>query len=344
MKLNKLIYKKDFFPLLVILIFVFLTQFSSINREVIDWDESTFYIISKYLINGEILYVDYWDGKPPMMFLYLAFFFKFFGTNLLVGRLAGDLLIVFSSMVIFKILQKRFSLSISLSSTLLLIYLFSYDASQPTMTEHLGNIFILYVMYLILNKKDRLDYYYLGLLFSLAFNTRNNLAFTCLGIFIFLIFENKIQIDSFIKIALGFLTPILIFSLYFFTVGGLKNYFYMLFEFPIQNTTNRYSFDELKLDIYNKLNLDKIFSIELLISLIVLISLVYFFKSSSKLKQNPLFFLNTILFTSTLLSILAGGRLYGHYLIQVFPYIAIYFALIMNILSKINHSNKLILV
>lgn len=76
-----------------IFLLVFFTQFSSINREVIDWDESTFFILSKYLANGEVLYIDYWDGKPPMIFLYLSLFFKIFGSNLLVGRLAGDFLI-----------------------------------------------------------------------------------------------------------------------------------------------------------------------------------------------------------------------------------------------------------
>ena len=48
----------------------FLTQFSSIENEVIDWDESTFFVLSKYLSNGEILYIDYWDGKPPLYSLF----------------------------------------------------------------------------------------------------------------------------------------------------------------------------------------------------------------------------------------------------------------------------------
>ena len=86
---------KELNPYVYLLFFltIFFTQFSYINQEVIDWDESTFFVISKYLANGDLLYVDYWDGKPPLIFFYLGLIFKFFGSNLLIGRLAGDFLI-----------------------------------------------------------------------------------------------------------------------------------------------------------------------------------------------------------------------------------------------------------
>ena len=70
----------------IISISVFLTQFSYIEFEVIDWDESTYLIISKYLSEGSILYVDYWEAKPPVFFIYIALIFKLFGSTLLVGR------------------------------------------------------------------------------------------------------------------------------------------------------------------------------------------------------------------------------------------------------------------
>ena len=170
---------------IAIFIIVFLTQFSYIQYEVIDWDESTYFLISKYASEGSVLYVDYWEAKPPIFFLYLGIIFKIFGATLLVGRLAGDLLILLSTIFIYKILEKKYSKIISLSGALFLIYLFSYEASQPTMTEHLGSFFIVLSFYIVLRDKQDLNFFQLGILFSLAFNTRNNLAFACLGIFIF---------------------------------------------------------------------------------------------------------------------------------------------------------------
>ena len=81
---------------IAIFIIVFLTQFSYIQYEVIDWDESTYFLISKYASEGSVLYVEYWEAKPPIFFLYLGIIFKIFGATLLVGRLAGDLLILLS--------------------------------------------------------------------------------------------------------------------------------------------------------------------------------------------------------------------------------------------------------
>jgi hypothetical protein len=61
--IGKINYQK-FFILCFCAGLIFLTQASSLDREVIDWDESTFAVISKSIINGKTLYVDSWDTKP----------------------------------------------------------------------------------------------------------------------------------------------------------------------------------------------------------------------------------------------------------------------------------------
>ncbi len=327
---------------LLFLVTIFFTQFSYINQEVIDWDESTFFVISKYLAHGDLLYVDYWDGKPPLIFFYLGIVFKFFGSSLLVGRLAGDFLIFLNVILIFKILDKNFSKFVSVSSSLFLIYLFSYKASQPTMTEHLGILFIVFSFFLISNNNFT-NYYYLGVLFSLAFNTRNNLAFACLGIVIFLFFENKIRFNSIVKLGVGFLSPIFIMGAYFYSKDSLENYVYMLIEFPLQVSTYRMSFNEVKVEIYNKLNLDQSFSIELII-LIALIATVLYLARNFSYKNIPnIFKLNLIISVFITLSIIAGGRLFNHYLIQLFPFVAIISAYGFNLFYKRRYFPTLIL-
>lgn len=341
----KKIIKLDNVNLLTLFIFVFLTQFSSINHEVIDWDESTFFVLSNYISEGSILYVDFWDGKPPLIFIYLSLFFKIFGNNLIVGRLAGDLLIFAIVLLIYKILSRYYSAKISMSSSMILIYLFSYDASQPTMSEHLGIFFILISMFMILRDLDRLNYFYIGVLFSLAFNTRNNLAFSCLGIFLFLlIVTKKSTLKNFPKLFFGFITPIFVFIIYFSFLGSVKNYLYMLVEFPIQNTANRYTLDELKSDIYTKLNLDKFVSIEVIILTLLSLSLFYFFIFNKKVNTNNLLLLNMFIFSLTLTSIIAGGRFYSHYLIQLFPFVAIFIAFGLNLIKKFPILNLSILI
>ena len=60
---------KNFIIFCFLGILIFLTQFSSLDREVIDWDESTFAVISKGIVDGEILYVDLWDESHQYYFI-----------------------------------------------------------------------------------------------------------------------------------------------------------------------------------------------------------------------------------------------------------------------------------
>lgn len=322
----------------IICLFIFLTQFSYIQHEVIDWDESTYLLISKYVSEGSLLYVDYWEAKPPVYFIYMGVVFKIFGSSLLVGRLAGDVLLLFSTVLIFKILKNYYSKSISLSGSLFLIYLFSYEASQPTMTEHVGIFFIVLSTYIVLRDKQDINFFWLGTLFSLAFNSRNNLAFACLGIFIFLFIENYLDLKKIYKLALGFITPIFVISLYFMYHKSLSNYVYMLWEFPLQSTDSyRMNINEFRTAFLNKLNLEETLSIELIIFIILFATVAYFFKNISKLRETDLNILSILILFFLTVSIIFGGRLFNHYLIQLFPFIALLFASGINIVKNIKY-------
>lgn len=325
--LNKLYYFLFFITVLI-------TQFSSIDKEVIDWDESTFFIISKFLANGSLLYADFWDAKPPLIFMYLAMAFKMFGSSLLVGRLAGDLLIFITVLFTFKILDIYFSKKISIISTFFLIYLFSYDASQPTMTEHLGIVFIIWSLYLLLIKGDSINFVALGVLFSLAFNTRNNLAFVAAGVVLFLLSQEKLKLYQFYKLIVGFALPIASLFIYFLTKNTVDLYSYMLIKFPIEVSKYRITNSEIKTEIYNKLNLDQIISFEILVLSSLAITVFYFFKNKNRIQTNQVFSLNLVILISIIFSIIAGGRLFNHYFIQTYPFIAILFASTLNLLFK----------
>ena len=202
------------------------------------------------------------------------------------------------------------------------------------MTEHLGVLFIVISTYLIIYYDKFSNYYVLGILFSLAFNTRNNLAFACLGIIVYLFFEKKITIRDIFKIGSGFFSPILLMGLYFLFKGSLENYIYMLLEFPLQVSSYRMPFNEVKIEIYNKLNLDQSFSLELIFLICLVATVLY---SSKKFSYNNIptsFKLSIIIFVSLVLSIIAGGRLFNHYLIQLFPFVAIISGYGFNLLQK----------
>lgn len=332
--LNSVLIKFNIIFHFLFFILVFFTQFSYIANEVIDWDESTFFVISKYLADGSLLYVDYWDGKPPIIFVYLGFIFKIFGSSLIIGRLAGDIIIFLNVVLIFEIINKSFSKLVALSSSLLLIYLFSFEFSQPTMTEHLGVLFIILCFYHINRNPNSLNYYYLGILFSFAFNTRNNLAFGCLGIIIYLYIENKFSINSILKLMFGFLTPVTLIGAYFAFYQKLNNYIYMLIEFPIQNATNRMSFNLFVNEIYSRLKFEDGNLIEIIITIFLFLIFLYILLNFSYSSIPNILKINIFIFLFLTLSIIAGGRLSSHYYIQLLPFLAVFFAYAFSFISK----------
>ena len=96
------------------------------------------------------------------------------------------------------------------------------------------------------------------------------------------------------------------------------------------------NFNEFKIAFLNKLNLDETISFELILFIVLITILIYLFKNINQLIESDISFLNILLLIFLAISIIFGGRLFNHYLIQLFPFIAILFGIG---LSKI--SNKI---
>tara|TARA_B100001559_G_scaffold311627_1_gene308371 strand:- start:1007 stop:1750 length:744 start_codon:yes stop_codon:yes gene_type:complete len=94
------------------------------------------------------------------------------------------------------------------------------------------------------------------------------------------------------------------------------------------------NFNEFKIAFLNKLNLDETVSFELILFIVLLTILIYLFKNINQLIESDISFLNILLLIFLAISIIFGGRLFNHYLIQLFPFIAILFGIG---LSKINN-------
>ena len=67
---------------LIIILLAFLSFYSRLaflNREVLDWDETTFMLMAQDVLRGNLPYVHIFDNKPPGMFFILAAAMKLFG-------------------------------------------------------------------------------------------------------------------------------------------------------------------------------------------------------------------------------------------------------------------------
>ena len=340
--------KKDLLYFIILLILTALTQFHSINSEVIDWDESTFMIIAKDFSNGNLPYENLWDLKPPLFFIFLGTFYKIFGASLLTTRLFGDLLIFLTSIVIYLISKKIFNIHLSFVSSSIYIFLVSFNFAQPTLTEFLSTIFLLFAI-LLSNSKIKSNYFLIGFFVSLSIFTRTNMAIV-IFYFIFKFIKNKVNFLKFSQFLLGCALPFITLSLIYFLNNKFKEFIYSTFIIPLKYTFIRKNPIEIFLDSYFGIFLDDLISIPMIVVILTFSFFLLFIFNKTIFKN----FLNVLknyeilfsIFFLVTVSIFITGKFYYHYLIQIFPFIAIFIVIFINTLPKfqLQLSNLIILV
>ena len=309
---------------------VFFTQASSLNKEVIDWDESTYAIIANNLVNGNNLYVDVWEGKPPVLFYWIAFFIKMFGANIFAVRIAGDVLIYLTVVFLFKILQDSYdSVYLSIIGCTFFIFLFNFNFAQPTLSELPGLLFITFSIYIhrFYPKKTLLN----GLVVGLAIMSRTNLGFLIFG-FLIIYLREKYSIKKNFLFLIGSSTPFILFGAYFYFKNAFLNYLSGVFiEITYSSSTNKIS------DFYNDVLVDKIENLDLREIIFVFIVLITFYIGY---KKN--FTLNLsneiILLVTLLISIFLGRSFFYHYIIQIYSLLTLFVVEVIFLLKlkKIN--------
>ncbi|MDB3866600.1 glycosyltransferase family 39 protein [Acidimicrobiia bacterium] len=309
------------------IILVFLTQFSSIGNEVIDWDETDFILMGNSFYEGNLPYTELWDLKPPVHFILIGFTFKIFGPSLLVTRLLGDFLIFLSSALIYHLTKDIFTNFERVLAASVYIIFVSFDFSQPTMTEFTATFFILLSLTFLKNKGNH-NFFFSGFAISLSVLTRTNIAFVVIGLLVYF-YKHKVPTKKVIMFLTGGVTPLFTFILVYLFEGYLKEFLYSVFVIPLGNTVIRENFLDFIFSALPTIFLDGVFSIQIWSVFLLVILLKRYFinskKNSKKLNMNlpDVISVNVVIFSSILFSILLGGRFFYHYLIQLFPFASI---------------------
>jgi hypothetical protein len=314
------------YKILGLALFVFFTQFYSISTEVINWDESDFILMGESFYNGNLPYLELWDLKPPLHFIYIGTFFKLFNPSLLSARLAGDLIIFLTAVLLYIIARKVFKNYEAIFVPILYISLVSFEFAQPTMTEYLSTFFIIISM-LFFEKNSSRNIFLSGIFISLAVFTRTNAAFVWIIFFILLIFtfERRKYLKFYI---LGSSFPAITLMYLYFIEDRILEFFYSVFLIPLGNTLIRENFIEVFKESYEGIFLENLISIPTFFLVLLLVTFIFILCSSkfrALISENfaeiDLYF---YVFIGLILSILAGGRFFYHYLIQLFPFISIF--------------------
>lgn len=229
-----------------------------------DSDHWIFYYVGKIWAEGGNLYLDAWDHKPPLIFLFNGFMHLILGDSIILHRIWLTLLSFVDIFLFYKILKiivpKLFKKIQNLDKsdlvvrTGLILYVFLRNLSQFTSsgnnTENYGIIFLLlmWLSYLSFRKDNRWWQMLLaGLFCSILFFLKGNFILLGLPIGLILLLDNLKSIRKFFTYGIVFALPIITHALawiyYFYSRGSLEDFLIATFKFSAKYSASAWSGD-----------------------------------------------------------------------------------------------------
>lgn len=278
-------------------------------RDYIDKDESTFILMGQAWVDGFLPYTLLWDLKPPLVFLYFAKIIYLFGKSLLAIRFFGAVIVGFNGYLLYRISRNHTSSIYALTLGVLTIYFQSlFGSVQGVMSEHLGLFPILLGSYLVVENRN---YFWGALLFSLGLYFKLNIAYGMLLAFPFLFVQRRDEMKQMIAgCILGGVLATLITGIWF--IGNTSLFLESVFYAPLA---------------YTKATISQ--QLKTFLSLLpAFILLAWLFKRYPKHRFYTLFT------AGVLFSLIRLGKVNGHYLLQVYPFLILLIGILIYELKR----------
>ncbi|UWX54740.1 glycosyltransferase family 39 protein [Maribacter litopenaei] len=298
----------------------FFIRFPFFFRDYIDRDESTFILLGQSWVDGHLPYTQLWDLKPPLTFAFFSIVIYLFGKSFIAIRLIGAILIASTAFFSFKIASRITTITVALWCGIFCVALLSlFGSLQGVMSEHLCMAFFVPSLYFIIAKKGPYWLLLSGIFMGIAIMIKLNMAYPVLFIGLYLAFEylNKHKAVTFWEIftfGLGILLVIVLtFSPYY-----LSNQFEVWWKSVVLASLE---YSEARR-----------FSLLKLAPTFIAVALLLFFcwKRNIIKFTNRTSLLLLVSVCGVLFSFFKGGRINGHYLIQVHPMLIIYFGILIH--------------
>lgn len=294
----------------------FFIRFPFFFRDYIDRDESSFILLGQSWVDGDLPYTVLWDLKPPLTFAFFAFIIYAFGKSFIAIRLFGTLLVIVTAFFTYKIGLQISTKKVSFWAALLCVALLSlFGSVQGVMSEHICIAFFMPALYLIATKTKSYWFLIAGGVMGICLMTKLNMAYPALILGLYLFYEflkNKNSI-SFWKVfwyPLGILIIISLTILPYYLKGKSWLWWNSVVLAPLEYIgARRYSLVKLA-------------------PTFILIGGFLFFVWKKRIIsfKNKTTLIMVLAITGVMISFLKGGRINGHYLIQVYPMLSLIFS------------------
>ena len=323
--------KKETKQLLFISIAIFILRIPGLYQPFLDIDESVFSEFANILINGGLPYVDAIDNKPPLMYYFFYYTYSIFGqANPYVIHLITTLMVIATTFGVYSLTKKIKKNGAIVPAVVFALLMHVYEPKYiSTNGETLMNLPLILSILLFFRYnygKHLLNLIISGLMLGIATLISYKAGLTVLTLILFLIavrpfYEKKFDIKNIIiqlfTLGIFSMLPLLLFVVFFYKKGIINESLYWGFL---------YNFKYISRGATNYLKIVGKSSIFIFssISVWIIISKFYykFFFKSDKSENNDNNYKKMITFLFiwlliTIYSTLLGGRVYGHYFIQI---------------------------
>jgi len=298
--------------LVAALAFVFILRIPSLFEPFWYGDEGIFAAVGHGLNKGHMLYLQTWDNKPPMIYLYYSAIFRIFGESMFWLRMVTAIWVTLTALVVFDIVRRI----LSDNRALVAIVVFGILTSLPVIEGNLALTEILMLLptalgfWLILLKNkglfknfdDVFIYLIAGACFCFAFLFKQMAIFDSIAAGIIILTMQDKPIKRAVSLTIGFLTVFGVVALYFLLRGTLGDFIFAAYTYYF-------------IYLSEGPGLPKYFTVFKVLPAAIA-SLFLFYKLFSGKKVT---FTNVFLMWAcfALMGSIFSGRPYGHYLIQI---------------------------
>ncbi|PIB31502.1 ArnT family glycosyltransferase [Maribacter sp. 4G9] len=298
----------------------FFIRFPFFFRDYIDRDESTFILLGQSWVDGHLPYTQLWDLKPPLTFAFFASIVYVFGKSFIAIRLIGALLVASTAFFTYKIASRITSFQVALWSGIFCVVLLSlFGSLQGVMSEHLCMAFFVPSLYLILSKKGPFWLLLAGLSMGIAIMVKLNMAYPVLFLGIYLVLElfskqKTITFWGVLAFGLGTLFIVILTILPYYLNNQSEVWWKSVVLAPLEySEARRFSFFKLAPTF-----------------IVIGTFLFYCWKRDVISFKDRTSLLLFVTLCGVLVSFFKGGRINGHYLIQIHPMLVIFLGIVLH--------------
>ncbi len=227
--------------LVLVLALVFILRIPSLFEPFWYGDEGIFAAVGHGLNKGQMLYLETWDNKPPMIYIYYSLIFRIFGESMFWLRLITAIWVTLTSLVVFDIARRLWSDR----RGILAVLIFGILSSLPVIEGNLALTEILMLLptsiafWLILLKNkglfnnfdDVFVYLTAGAFLCFAFLFKQMAVFDAITAGIIILTMQDKPIKRAISLTVGFLSVFAVFSLYFLLRGTLSEFIFAAYTY-----------------------------------------------------------------------------------------------------------------